>query len=64
MILPYQQPRCFLLDGDLELLPLRPRRLRPPAIEGQALMDQMQLVLQQSDLIVKSSAPLPWKIAC
>ena len=54
----YKEPGGFLLEGDLELAALRPRRLGALAVEGVALVDQLQLVLEQRDLVVQSPASL------
>jgi hypothetical protein len=43
----YEEPGGFLLEGDLELAALGARRLGALAVEGVALVDQLQLVLQQ-----------------
>ena len=54
----YKEPGGFLLEGDLELAALRPRRLGALAVECVALMNQLQLVLEQRDLVVEPPASL------
>ena len=59
----YKEPGGFLLEGDLELAALRARRFGPLAVEGVALVDQLQLVLEQRDLVVQPPASLRTKTA-
>jgi hypothetical protein len=47
-----------LLESDLELAALRPGSLGALAVEGDALVDQLQLVLEQRDLVIQSPASL------
>lgn len=54
----YKKSGCFLLQGDLELAALRTRRLGALAVEGVALVDELQLVLEQRDLVVQPPASL------
>jgi hypothetical protein len=54
----YKEPGRFLLEGDLELAALRPRRLGALAVEGDALVDQLQLLLEQRYLVIQSPASL------
>jgi hypothetical protein len=54
----YEEPGGLLLEGDLELAALGARRLGALAVEGVALVDELQLVLEQQDLVVQTPAPL------
>lgn len=55
----HQKPRRFLLHRDLELPPLRSGSLSALPIEGEPLLDELQLSPQERNLIVQSPTPLP-----
>jgi hypothetical protein len=59
----YKEPGGFLFESDLELAALRASRFGPLAIEGVALVDPLQLVLEQRDLVVQPPASLRIKTA-
>jgi hypothetical protein len=54
----YKEPSRLLLESDLELAALRPGSLGALAVEGDALVDQLQLALEQRDLVIQSPASL------